>query len=879
MIKNVKNKEREALIKRLLSENKKNLPDEKVLMSSANKRRGQAVINAITNRYGSEKAVYAPTLQDEAVAYTDGRKIVVNLGHEMVTTEKDIKGKRKIEQGLYSHECGHVLFTDFDVLKKTLKSWEEAKKILFACNLFPYFNANIFKEMNDIFKDYPQIIESVFMFVSNAFEDAYIEDKLKKLYKGSILTSIDYAADKLRKSQLKNADFNWGNCCIMIARDCLPKEIYDKQPEYEKVKKLHEANMNGFCSYTDRMGRAFSVMFVLWEKIKPEIEEAIKQQEMADYISNMIGDALENLKKQEQKDGMASKQVAPSNSMNGGSSSSKSSNSSNGSNTNKNGSKSASASSSDNSNAEEEKSNGGGKNGENDENSNENDGNGENGGNGGKSNKADSEEKNGNGGDSEDTANTEDEKFDGSKGSNNSSCNSSDENGSDNTNSLNNSENSENSENSDAEANTSTDSSSSASNQSAKNKSKDVSFGNGSQQRSFFDSDFFNSDNSDASDSSDASSDASDNSNNGPRIIDNGTAENTDDGEEGTIESVGEEEYFNNIKSLPDQTAENEKTDATDTTGNVDNGTAEVVKQALNELLSDDYDYAEKLADDLELGEIVRNDLHKNTSAKVYHIRSGNKEKYNDIVEKEQIVKLSKNLQRKVEKDLFERRKGSVKHNLYSGKNIDLKSICNGSNKVFMQNKLPNNKPLLAASILIDQSGSMCGTKIYKATVASMLLEDFCRNLNIPFSVTGHSTSYGGVELYDYIDFGERNKSARERLINISSGGCNRDGYAIRYVVNKLLKRKEETKLLFVISDGLPNDYDYGTKELIADLKDMKKKNQSNGIVIVPLCIEKGCFAELKAIYGSSLVDATDLKKFPITLNSILAKELKKKLS
>ena len=874
MTKNIKNKEREALIKRLLSENKKNLPDEKVLMSSANKRRGQAVINAITNRYGSEKAVYAPTLQDEAVAYTDGRKIVVNLGHEMVTTEKDIKGKRKIEQGLYSHECGHVLFTDFDVLKKTLKSWEEAKKILFACNLFPYFNANIFKEMNDIFKDYPQIIESVFMFVSNAFEDAYIEDKLKKLYKGSILTSIDYTADKLRKSQLKNADFNWGNCCIMIARDCLPKEIYDKQPEYEKVKKLHEANMNGFCSYTDRMGRAFSVMFVLWEKIKPEIEEAIKQQEMADYISNMIGDALENLKKQEQKDGMASKQVAPSNSMNGGSSSSKSSNSSNGSNTNKNGSKSASASSSDNSNAEDEKSNGGGKNGENDENRNENDGNGENGGNGGKSDKADSEEKNGNGGDSEDTANTEDEKFDGS---NNSSCNSSDENGSDNTNSLN---NSENSENSDAEANTSTDSSSSASNQSAENKSKDVSFGNGSQQRSFFDSDFFNnSENSESSDDSDASSDASDNSNNGPRIIDNGTAENTDDGEEGTIESVGEEEYFNNIKSLPDQTAENKKTDATDTIGNVDNGTAEVVKQALNELLSDDYDYAEKLADDLELGEIVRNDLHKNTSAKVYHIRSGNKEKYNDIVEKEQIVKLSKNLQRKVEKDLFERRKGSVKHNLYSGKNIDLKSICNGSNKVFMQNKLPNNKPLLAASILIDQSGSMDGTKIYKATVASMLLEDFCRNLNIPFSVTGHSTSYGGVELYDYIDFGERNKSARERLINISSGGCNRDGYAIRYVVNKLLKRKEETKLLFVISDGLPNDYDYGTKELIADLKNMKKKNQSNGIVIVPLCIEKGCFSELKAIYGSSLVDATDLKKFPITLNSILAKELKKKLS
>ena len=109
-----RNKDREAVIKRILKENKDKLPAEKILLSAENIRRGQNVINAITGRYGPEKAVYAPTLQDEAVAYTDGRKIVVNLGHEMVTTEKDIKGKRRIEQGLYSHECGHVLFTDFE---------------------------------------------------------------------------------------------------------------------------------------------------------------------------------------------------------------------------------------------------------------------------------------------------------------------------------------------------------------------------------------------------------------------------------------------------------------------------------------------------------------------------------------------------------------------------------------------------------------------------------------------------------------------------------------------------------------------------------------------------------------------------------------------
>lgn len=785
-----RNKDREAVIKRILKENKDELPAEKILLSAENIRRGQNVINAITGRYGPEKAVYAPTLQDEAVAYTDGRKIVVNLGHEMVTTEKDIKGKRRIEQGLYSHECGHVLFTDF---------WEEAKKILFACNLFPYFDKNIFKEMNDIFKDYPQIIESIFLFTSNVFEDAYIEDKLKKLYKGSILTSIDYAADKLRKRQLEKADFNWGNCCIMIARDCLPKEIYDKQPEYEKVKKLHEANMNGFCSYTDRMGRAFSVMFVLWEKIKPEIEEAIKQQKIADYISNMIGDALKNLKNQEQKDGLASSQTAPPNSFNSDSSS-----------------KSSSKSSSNSNQANES-----------DDNSDD---------------KKDLTSADGN---------KSDENKDGSDGADNSK-------GADNqTNETGKTGETERSSKSE-KGNKKNDST---------NGKKDY------QQRSLFD-DLFDFDGSSDSDDNGQKSNNTDNTGNVElKVIDNGKDYNAEIGN-GEIRQIDEDEYFDNLNSVSDAIFDNEKTNV----GDVFSDEAGLISQALNEIVSNTPDYAEKIADSVELREIRNTDFHKYVDANVYHMRCGNRDTYNDIVAKENVLRISKNLQRKVKKDLFERRKGSVKHNLYSGKNIDLRAICNGSNKVFMQNKLPNNKPLLAASVLIDQSGSMCGTKIYKATVAAMMLEDFCRNLNIPCSVTGHCTSASTVNIYDYIDFGERNPNAKERLAAISCGGCNRDGYAIRYVANKLAKRSEETKLLFIVSDGLPNHSNYGTHELIADLADMNKRNRNKGIIIVPICIEKSCLKELSFIYGSSLVDATDLQKVPVKLNTILARELKKKL-
>lgn len=904
MNKNKRNREREAFIKKLLSDNKSKIPDKEILMSSANKRRGQAVINAVTERYGNEKVIYKPTENDKNIAYTDGRTIVVNIGSEYISEEETLEKKKVVEQGLYSHECGHVLFTDFDVLKKTIESWEDEKKILFECQNFPYYDKKIYKEMNDIFKDYPQLFESVVLHMQNIFEDAYIEDKVKKIYKGSITTSINYVKSKLQQELLDEVStYDWKNYCLMVARDCMPEYIYAKYPVYSKVKKLNDANLSGFCSYTDRLGRAMSVMFLLWDDIKAELEKAIETQKILEKIQDLVGDALDNIRKNEQQNGMASKQTAPSNSMNGAKTtkkitkktskqgkknSSNSNNSSDADNIDENEANSASSEGNESNSAQDENALDKGNSGDSDKNA-------DGAGNTDSTDNSDDNEQGGNGNDNESEENKEtkkgssdddglDDGADDDSSASQSTTTSGKEDESDDSNESSENGDSASGESDDNESSEESDGNSDGDSDDESNdasdddcdgdtddvgdlESKPNSFNNSQyQQRSLFD-DFEEESNEDGD------IDNTDNTSDTPHIIDNGNEYDAVIGD-GQIEEVSEDEYFASLDVKSDEIPDKEKTNV----GEVNDGLAELRKQTLNEMMSNDNKSVTKIADEIELLEIEHTDFHKNVHATVHHITTGDREKYLNIAQREDIVKLSKNLQRKVEKELFERRKGCVKHNLYSGKNIDLKSVCNGSNKVFKQNKLPNNKPLLAASVLVDQSGSMGGDKIYKATVAAMLLEDFCRNLSIPFSITGHDVSRG-VELYDYIEFGERNKNARERLVYMSSGGCNRDGYAIRYVGNKLAKRKEETKLLFVISDGLPNDNGYGTKELISDLNDMKKKYKNKGVVIVPLCIEESCLNELKNIYGSSLVDATDLKKFPIILNTMLAKELKKQLS
>lgn len=866
-MKNKANVEKKRALKKVLMDNKSRIPDIKILMSASNRRKGQAIINAITSRYGNEEVRYIQVEKDESMAYTNGRIIVVNMTNPLFGGDT-LSKKRVIEQGLYSHESGHILFTDFESYQEIMKSWYEAKRIIFPVQQFPYYDDKMFVEMNTCFSQCPDAFIEIIHFIMNAFEDAYIEDKVKKICKGSVKTSIEETAKKLCKLKLKDIDkADYSDYVLMVARDCLPKKIYNDYPVYEKIKKLNAANLNGFCTFEERFGRSLSAVFLLWEDyIKPEIEKAILDQKLKELLNKFVqknqsqnNQSSNQVRNNKQMNGMASKQVCNNQQsqqgqqnqqgQQGQQTSNKNSSSSQQSQQSKlsqtgnaqskseysNQEKNDKSSSASSSKLNEQKTDENGSNGEDESTGKKDDASKENGSNG--SNSSNNGEKD-NGFSSEEKNGDENNQSDQNESSKN---NGSDSQSSDGTNSI--------------------DESNSG-------------FGDGFQ-RSLFDNDYMkNLDNAQQQNKS-SNSDESQNAQKGKKEKSSKAEIGAkEDLGEGKVENVSEEEYFNSLKNSSDKLSESEKTD----TGSFENET-ELISKALNELSSEDPDTVQSLVDDVDIKEITSNDLHRRVDCKVYHIKSGNKEKYSEIAEKEEIVKLSKNLQRKVKKDIFERRLGVVKHNLYSGKNLDLKAISNGSDKVFMKSNLPNKKPILCAGVMIDMSGSMGGNKIYKATVAAMLLEDFCRNMGIPLSIMGHSTSGSRVEIYDLFDFGERNTDARARLMNITSNNCNRDGFAIRYLAKQMMRRKEETKLLFVISDGLPNHNGYHSAELIADLADMKRKFKKDGIVIVPLCIDSGSLSSLKAIYGASLVDATDLKKFPVQLNSILVKELKRKFN
>ena len=243
---------------------------------------------------------------------------------------------------------------------------------------------------------------------------------------------------------------------------------------------------------------------------------------------------------------------------------------------------------------------------------------------------------------------------------------------------------------------------------------------------------------------------------------------------------------------------------------------------------------------------------------------------------------------RKVEKRLrtrllpiLENQKERTERRMYLGKKLDMRAIADPGGAVYKRT-FPGKKTDAVVCVLVDNSGSMIGHRIEAAKVAALTLYDFCRKAGIPILVYGHHTdgydhrdpSEETVYFHSYAEF-EEDRNDRLRIITMENDGSNRDGAALLFMANKLLKRPEKQKLLFLISDGLPNATRYFGSYATADLKKIKEKLGKKGILFQAAAIGWDKEA-IRKIYGNAYLDISSLEQLPIRLTKQLAKLLRR---
>jgi hypothetical protein len=132
------------------------------------------------------------------------------------------------------------------------------------------------------------------------------------------------------------------------------------------------------------------------------------------------------------------------------------------------------------------------------------------------------------------------------------------------------------------------------------------------------------------------------------------------------------------------------------------------------------------------------------------------------------------------------------------------------SQKVFRQRVVSDTLDT-AVCLLVDCSGSMSGSKFEMACAGAGALAEALKPLNIQYSVYGFTNlNDDKVEnpmVWLFSEFGERvNQPTLVSRFKIASGALwnNSDGDAIAYATYRLQQRKEQRKVLLVLSDGSP---------------------------------------------------------------------------
>jgi len=263
-------------------------------------------------------------------------------------------------------------------------------------------------------------------------------------------------------------------------------------------------------------------------------------------------------------------------------------------------------------------------------------------------------------------------------------------------------------------------------------------------------------------------------------------------------------------------------------------------------------------------GAISYGDIHSGVAVTVHRMAAVSdemKEQYAAVAPP--LLKISARLQKSILQQLQDKRRGGKQTNLYSGRKLYVHALPRNDGRAFYNKKLPNDTPTLAIALLDDESGSMCcGDRATYARAMSIILYDFCQSLGIPIMIYGHSTGHNTVDLYSYAEFDAIDRDDKYRLMDISARGSNRDGAALRFVMEQLAKCTADIRLLILISDGQPADYGYSGTAAEADLRGIKKDCERKGIHLIAAAIGEDK-VNIERIYGDSFLDITDLEKMP----------------
>lgn len=147
----------------------------------------------------------------------------------------------------------------------------------------------------------------------------------------------------------------------------------------------------------------------------------------------------------------------------------------------------------------------------------------------------------------------------------------------------------------------------------------------------------------------------------------------------------------------------------------------------------------------------------------------------------------------------------------------------------------------VCVGVLIDESGSMRGSKILAAKDSAILLNEALGSLpKVELFIYGHSGDIRHSGCTEVTVYRENKFSPKYSLGSVRARMQNRDGIAILETASRIRKQTKNHVLLFVLSDGEPAADGYGGDSAIKHTRECVKKVEAMNFTVIQVCIDTG---------------------------------------
>ena len=189
-------------VKQLLNEHRSKITDKQFFTSRILAGHYEDVAAAQTRRYRYDRRVRVNIYwnpDDPNAACTNNASILINAGHSCVTKIKGRMDRYEMVSGLFAHELGHVLYTDFLVKQTYMNYLSKFKWYPAPPDLNTSRDAANERDFWEYVKLEPRNLEfamQIAFYIANVLEDGYIEGRILADFPGMLGYNLSVMRDR-----------------------------------------------------------------------------------------------------------------------------------------------------------------------------------------------------------------------------------------------------------------------------------------------------------------------------------------------------------------------------------------------------------------------------------------------------------------------------------------------------------------------------------------------------------------------------------------------------------------------------------------------------------------------------------------------------------